>query len=81
MLNKNELKISDESTIYHPIYGQLCYSETNLDCVLYHPLRFKNKEQAKTWIESGYFEDIQEKLTIGIGFTNLSFIGKNNGNN
>lgn len=76
MWNKSEFKISQESTIYHPKYGQLCYSEIHENTILYHPFKFISKKEANLWIESQCFDDIQKELTLGVGFTTKLLIEK-----
>ena len=67
--HRDELKISDACTIYHPERGQLCYGERHWDCVLFFPLVFKSKQQANEWIEKGYIAQLQESLGIlNVGF-------------
>ncbi len=68
--HRNELRVSDNRTIYHPEKGQLCYQERHYDCILYYPVKFKDKQSAYKWIESGCIADIQESLqTLSVGFS------------
>ena len=70
--NKEELKISDANTIYHPEHGVLCYVETGGDVYLYHPINFKTKALAAKWIENGCIAEIQEGLgTLKVGFSTV----------
>ena len=67
--HKDELKVSDHSTVYHPYRGQLCYAERQYDAFLFHPVVFTDKQAAWKWIESGTIADIQESLgCLGVGF-------------
>lgn len=71
--HKNELKISDEYTIYHSEHGQLCYCERHYDVLLFYPLRFKSKSDTQKWIDSGTIAELQESLMIlSIGFSKFS---------
>lgn len=71
--HKDELKISDGCTIYHPEQGVLCCAENHWDVVIFHPVVFKDKMAAQTWIESGCIADIQESLhSLKVGFSRFN---------
>lgn len=60
--HRDELRVSDEKTIYHLGQGQLCYYELHYDVILYYPIVFKSKESAYKWIERGTIAELQEGL-------------------
>lgn len=72
--HKEELRVSDFCTIYHPDTGQLCIGEHHWNCVLFYPIEFKTKTEAKKWIEEGTIAQLQEAYgNLDIGFTKLCF--------
>lgn len=72
--HKHEMRISDATTIYHPEHGHLCYIETHYDCILAHPIIFKNKAAAQRWIDNGTIAELQEGLNhLNIGFSLISY--------
>lgn len=72
--HKEELSVSDSATIYHPEKGQLCYCEKHWDCILYHPITFKDRAAAFKWVREGCIADLQEGLGIlGIGFSLVTY--------
>lgn len=75
--HRDELKISDACTIYHPEQGQLCYGERHWDCILFFPITFKDKQKAQEWIDDGCIAQIQESFgNLNIAFTKNCFIEK-----
>lgn len=72
--HKDELQVSDAATIYHPDHGQLCYCEKHWDCLLYHPIKWKDQTAAYKWINDGCIADIQEGLVcLAVGFSLVSY--------
>lgn len=70
--HRDELRVSCESTVYHPEQGHLCYGIREYQVWLWFPIRFKDKAAAFRWIESGYIAELQESLSIlQVGFVNL----------
>jgi hypothetical protein len=75
--HRKELRVSDASTVYHPVKGQLCYWETHHDCNLYYPIKFKDRESAQRWIDEGTIAQIQESAgLLLIGFSTKCFISR-----
>lgn len=72
--HRDELRVSDAATVYHSEWGQLCYWEVHWDCILYYPIRFKDKAAAQRWIESGTIAEIQESMScLHVGFSKVCF--------
>lgn len=72
--HRDELRVSDEATVYHPEQGQLCYGERHYDGTLFYPLRFKDKAAAYRWIERGTIAEVQESLSVlAVGFVTCCF--------
>lgn len=78
--HKDELCVSDAATIYHPEHGQLCYCERHWDCLLYHPIQWKDRAAAYKWINEGCIAEIQEGLNcLAVGFSLVSFEKRDTG--
>lgn len=72
--HRDELHVSDWSTVYHYEQGVLCYAEVQFDVVIYYPIQFKNKEQAYIWIKEGCIAMLQEDLgNLSVGFSKELF--------
>jgi hypothetical protein len=68
--HRDELWISNSCTVYHKEHGQLCWWEVHWDCIIYHPIQFKDKTAAAKWIGEGCIADIQEGLSrLQVGFS------------
>lgn len=71
--HRDELRSSNGATVYHLEKGQLCWWEIHWGCIIYHPIRFKNRLAAQEWIEKGCIAQIQESLSIlQVGFNTKS---------
>jgi hypothetical protein len=68
--HRDELKVSEFCSVYHPEHGQLCVFEKHWDVVLSYPIQFKDKAAAHKWVREGYIAELQEGLgTLMVGFT------------
>ncbi len=71
--HRDELLTSYEATVYHLEKGQLCWYEMHYYCIIYHPIKFKDRHAAQKWIDNGCIAEIQESLsTLHIGFSTKS---------
>lgn len=71
--HREELKVSQHATVYHPDHGQLSVLEKHWDVNLWHPIMFKDKAAAWKWIQEGYIAELQEGLgNLGVSFTKTS---------
>ena len=55
------------------VYGEdvLCQGLPRYPFIIYEPIRWKNYQECKAWVDSGCIADIQEGLTnLNILFTN-----------
>lgn len=76
--HRDELLSSVAATVYHLEKGQLCWWEIHWSCIIYHPIRFKNRRAAQKWIENGCIAEIQESLSmLQVGFSTHSLSKRN----
>ncbi len=76
--HRAELLSSYEGTVYHLEKGQLCWWEIHWDCILYHPIKFKDRHTAQEWIENGCIATIQESChSLHVGFSTKSIEKRN----
>lgn len=77
--HKDELFISSQYTVVHPVHGQLGFWERHLDCAVFTPIRFGSTANAEKWIASGTLAELQESLSIlAVGFSRDTISARTN---